>query len=434
MIFSRPASSDLSARLMQALTPVQGNLLRLVADEAARQRLPLYLVGGFVRDLLLGRLATDFDLVVEGDAIRLAHSLAQKHGGKVTAHTRFGTAQWFLPESLGVTRSSPLDLISARSETYKHPGALPTVRLGTLADDLCRRDFTVNTLALRLDGEHFGELRDDLGGLADLEKGLISVLHPRSFRDDPTRPYRAVRYEQRYGFQIAPETLALIPEASPLVENLSAERVRHEFDLILEEANAAEMLIRLNELGLLRPLQPLKLNGISVDRMENGFSRVSAMQSKSIPLPGEAGFLGWHFWLMDSSPAEIESIEKRMHFHANLFRSLLAASTLRTDAALLVRSRPSACVKRLDEFPLTAIYAVFLALPEGELRRKLYEYLETWRHIRPKTNGHTLKKLGLEPGPEFQNILSRLRDAWLDGQVKSEEEEQLLLDKLIIIR
>lgn len=203
---------NFSELIERSLAKDRLDLLHRLAEEAEARQMPLYIVGGSVRDLVLGRRLNDFDLTVEGDAIALARSLASKHGGGVTAHQKFGTAKWFLPETLK-TDHDTLDLISARSETYKHPAALPTVRLGSLADDLRRRDFTINALAVRLDGSHFGELRDDLNGLDDLQKGMIRVLHPRSFIDDPTRMYRAVRYEGRYGFKIVQDTLALIPQA-----------------------------------------------------------------------------------------------------------------------------------------------------------------------------------------------------------------------------
>src|SRR5688572_4641732 len=208
---------DFKSQFESALSTERMRLLHLVKDEATQRGLPLYIVGGAVRDLMFGRAVNDFDLTVEGDAIALARSLAQKHGGKVTAHTSFGTARWFLPNRLKSETSShdTLDIVSARSETYKHPAALPTVTLGRIEDDIRRRDFTINALAIRLDGSHFGELRDDLNGVDDLKKGIIRVLHPRSFIDDPTRMYRAVRYEKRYQFEIAKETLALVPEARP---------------------------------------------------------------------------------------------------------------------------------------------------------------------------------------------------------------------------
>lgn len=420
---SWPAESGARAkRLADALSPNSFSLLRMVAEEAARRGLPLYLVGGFVRDLLLGRPATDFDLVVEGDATALARALAARHGGDTILHNRFGTAQWFLPDTISPTGHSSLDLISARSETYKHPAALPTVRPGSLADDLRRRDFTINTLALRLDGEYFGELRDDLGGLDDLQKGLVRVLHPRSFEDDPTRLFRLVRYEIRYGFKVAPETLALLPESLPLIKKLSTERLRHELDLILEEDNAAAMLKQLAELKILAEVHPALTVDLSIRR------RVE--KAGQVP-PRERGAFGWMLWLIHLPRRALREIESRLHFHANLRDALFAASTLYSNRDSFIGKKPSQYVAVLDDFPLDSIRAVFLAAPRGEARRNLHNYMETWRHVKPKTTGHTLKKLGLEPGPRYQKILRLLRDAWLDGEVTSEEEEKYLLEKLV---
>ena len=415
--------------LDRSLSTQQLTLLRLVAEAAAARQMPLYLVGGLVRDLLLGRLATDFDLVVEGDAIILAKALAAQHGGRVTAHVRFGTAQWFLPDSDG----RALDFISTRSETYNHPGTLPTVKPGRLADDLARRDFSINTLAVRIDGEHWGELHDEMDGLNDLKHGLVRVLHPQSFQDDPTRLFRAVRYEQRYGFQIAPETLVLIPPARHLIASLSAERLRHELDLILGEEQTVAMLNRLAELDLLEPVDPaLAWNKTERERFLRGLSLALDGYSKAIPPSAGKSFLNWHFWLLDLATADIQSLERRLHFHAKLLVSLLAASALFADLPSLAGMvKPSQCVTRLEDLPLTAVYAVFLSIPDGQARQNLHNYLETWRHVKPKTNGHDLKKRGLLPGPRFQQILTRLRQAWLDGEVKTELQEMELLDMLI---
>jgi tRNA nucleotidyltransferase (CCA-adding enzyme) len=414
--------------LERSLSKQMLTLLRNVADTAGARQLPLYLVGGFVRDLMLGIPATDFDLVVEGDAIAFAKALAAQYGGRVTAHVRFGTAQWFHLDS----DRHALDFISTRSETYTHPGALPSVKFGRLRDDLARRDFTINTLALRLDGEHWGELHDELGGLNDLKSGLVRVLHPQSFLDDPTRLFRAVRYEQRYGFQIVPETLRLIPPARPLIGSLSAERIRHELDLILNEEKAAAMLKSLAELDLLQPVHPaLAWNDQKRVRFINGWQTALEGNIKAIPSSAGRDFLNWHFWLLDLPLNGIESLEQRLHFHAKLQGSLLAASALFADLFSLTKIKPSQCVARLEGMPLTAVYAVFLSVPEGEARQNLLKYLENWRYVKPKTNGHDLQKRGLPPGPRYQKVLSRLRQAWLDGEVGTEGEEITMLEKLL---
>ena len=223
----------------------------------------IYAVGGMPRDLILGLSPRDLDLVVEGDAVALANALAQAHGGVVIPHRQFGTATWSRGQAAVSTRSSDavpstgsLDLISARTEIYPHPGKLPQVRAATIADDLGRRDFTINAIAIRLDGQHYGQVLDPVGGIDDLRAKRIRALHKRSFVDDPTRMYRAVRYEQRLGFRISGETSALMREGGRWLGAVSGQRLRHELDLILEETRSATMVKRLSGLGLLHETHP----------------------------------------------------------------------------------------------------------------------------------------------------------------------------------
>lgn len=429
MSYNQNVARNLSDLLEQSLSSVQLDLIHRVADGASVFGFPLYIVGGFVRDLLRGRASTDFDLVVEGDAVTLARELVKKYDGKITVHEKFGTAkldirEWRI-ENSGAGEDHSLvsiDLTSSRSETYKHPAALPTVKMGKIADDLRRRDFTINALALRLDGPHFGELRDDLGGLDDLERGIVRVLHPRSFVDDPTRMYRAVRYEQRYGFKIADEDRVLIPEACPLVEKLSAQRLRHELDLILDEPKAASMLARLDELDLLESVHPALAK--DVRRKTKGFDLVLSLPHLS------RVHLRWMLWLMDLPVDQIKSLNRRLHFTTTLLRDLIASSKLLSDLSSFIDLKPSQCVERLDEIPLPAVYAVSLVAHEKP-KQKLEKYLAEWRHVKPHTTGHDLKKLGLEPGPRYKKILWKLRAAWLDGKISSVMEERKLLENLI---
>lgn len=411
---------NLADRIKSSLTAELFTLIRLVKTEAESLDLPLFIVGGSVRDLLLGRRLNDFDLTTEGNAIALARSLASKHGGGVTAHTKFGTAKWSLPDNLK-TDQDALDLISARSEIYKFPAALPTVKLGSIKDDLSRRDFTINALAIRLDGPHFGELRDDLNGMDDLQKGIIRVLHPRSFIDDPTRMYRTVRYKERYQFKIAEETLALIPEARLWIEKLSAQRIRHELDLILAEPNAVSMLARLDELDLLAPIHPALSN----------FNRSNLASLKPDDQALQDCQSRWILWLMHLTGQEIESVNARLHFTADLLKILRSASLLTSNQTAVVGLGPSQCVELLEGYSLRAIEIVYHVIPEKEIKSKISKYLFEWRHVKPRTTGHDLKKRGIPPGPRYTEILRRLRAAWLDGEVKSEEEELIMLDELI---
>ena len=413
--------NDFSNLLRKDVPPAQLELIHRIAVQASTLGYPAYIVGGFVRDLLLSHPGLDFDLVIEGDAISLAGTLASQYGGKTTLHEKFRTAKWFLEGQ------SSVDLISARSETYKHPGALPTVKSGSLRDDLLRRDFTLNTLAIRLDGNHFGELHDELGGLDDLRHGVIRVLHPHSFLDDPTRMYRAVRYEKRYDFKIVKETLALVPEARGLIRSLSAQRIRHELDLILDESQAAGMIAGLGKLDLLSPIHP----ALRFDRPTQVRIETAAHEATEVLSNLNLRELRWILWLMTLPAKEIASVNKRLHFTASLLKSLMASSKLLSDLPTLARLKPSQCVEKLGKVPLAAIGSVLIAAPPGVPKQMLENYLSSWRHIKPKTTGHDLRKLGLEPGPQYQSILRKLRGAWLDGMVKNASEEREMLIKIM---
>jgi tRNA nucleotidyltransferase (CCA-adding enzyme) len=435
-------AKNLSTRLEESLPQSQLDLIRRVAAQAAEQHMAVYIVGGFVRDLLLGFPSLDYDIVVEGDAIALAKALGKKYGGRVTSHKRFGTAKWFVRGSNFGKKAAPnsqlpipesLDLISARTEFYEHPTALPTVERGSIKLDLHRRDFTINTLALRLDGHHYGELHDYWGGLADIERGIVRVLHSLSFVDDPTRLLRAVRYEQRYGFEIESRTRQLMDEARPMLEKLSSERVRHELDRMLDEPNWFEMLTRLDTLGLLRAIHP------ELSPPAARFSPPADDELASYSIPGlyhpQGGLplqrtLNWLMWLFPVNPATIKTLSRRLRFPAALTKLLLAASTLHADLPALKNAKPSDWVNRLEDLPEFAIYALSLSV-KGKTKVALLDYLKKWRHVKPKTTGHDLKKLGLSPGPKYKNILRELRNAWLDGEIAKGEEETAMLERLV---
>jgi tRNA nucleotidyltransferase (CCA-adding enzyme) len=408
--------SDLM-RNPRLLPPEKRSLLSGIADRSAALGFPCYLVGGFVRDLLLGRPVNDLDIIVEGDAIKLGRALLKEFGGKLTPHAPFYTAIWQPPKL-----DDTIDLITARSETYEAPGALPTVTPSTIEDDLRRRDFTLNAMAVRVDGEHLGEVLDPLNGQRDLERGIIRILHPRSFIDDPTRILRAIRYEGRYGFQIEPGTLNLInAEALSVLSTLSGERLRHELDLILAEENTASMLARADALGVLKAIHP------SLPRFDsNRANRLDEISNPALNISYDRETLGYLLWLLDVPAEDLAALSRRLDFTSELSEVILGAARLKAQLPLFVNSKPSACTFALEKFPPLSVYAVHLVTRE----RTLMEYLSTWRHIKPHTNGDTLLALGLPPGPQYKEILTHLRAAWLDGEVRSAAEEKKLLEGL----
>ena len=396
------------------------DLLSSIAAQAASLNMPCYLVGGFVRDLLLNKPVNDLDIVVEGDAIKLGKALIQKHGGKLTPHTKFRTAIWDIPLTFNVQRST-LDLITARKESYDHPGALPTVTPATIEDDLRRRDFSINAMAIRMDGDHFGELLDPLNGQADLDQGIVRALHSRSFVEDPTRILRAIRYEGRYSFTLEPETRKLInPESFACLSSLSGERLRHEIDLIFEEGNAGKIIIRVDNLKVLNVIHPAlpSFNLIYANFLD---------MDQNLDFPRSRITMGYMLWLKDLPEDEILSIAKRLDFTSELTHSIRAVSQLKKKLPDLMNSKPSVWTFALEKFPPDSVYTVYLVTRENAL----LEYLSIWRYVKPHTTGDDLKARGLQPGPRFGEILSHLRAAWLDGVVGSREQENELLNTIL---
>ncbi|MHC1740734.1 MAG: CBS domain-containing protein [Anaerolineaceae bacterium] len=438
--------ADLLQKIMPAL---RLTLIKKVAEQATLEKSPVYIVGGFVRDLILNRPSIDFDIVVEGDAIQLANKLVHRYGGRVISHNRFGTAKWLIKEikpllaaALGFSSDQAgqlpdsLDLISARTEFYDHPTALPTVERSSIKLDLHRRDFTINTMALRLDGRHFGELYDYWDGLVDLQKKQVKVLHSLSFVDDPTRLLRAARFEQRFHFAIETRTLQLMNEARPLIKQVSGDRLRHEFNLVFNEENPLPILDRLEELGMFSAIHS------GLHWQETQKEALHAALFEPIPvswkLPAFIDHislnqaLAYLVWLIPAGKESACEIGTRLHLNNVILNALQNGCQIWSDQESLQSLTPSMFFDAVENCPVIAGYALYLLLTPGVFKDKLAQVYTRWQYLVPETGGNKLKEIGLLPGPRYTEIIHRLRSAWIDGEVSTSEQEKALLAKLIL--
>lgn len=405
---------------------------------AAERGWDLFLVGGAVRDLLLSRPSLDLDLTVVGDAIALARIVAQ--GRKVLSHSRFGTAK------LKGTGWS-LDLATARKENYPHPGALPRVVPGTLSDDLLRRDFTINAIAVSLAPATWGLVIDPFDGLGDLARGELRVLHPRSFSDDATRILRGIRYEQRFSFRLERETEAWLLRDREMLNTISGDRLRHELERSLAEAYPERVLRRMGELELLPRLGlPLPGNGELAERFAAARESQpappprteSALRTDGVRPGGQAGSTLLYLCLLvyPLTQEQLEIFLKRLNFPRTV--ALALRDTLRVKESL--RSfpltemlglfpqllRPSHIVRLLEGLAPTAIAAgSFYARPQASQALRLF--LTRLRYIKPVCRGSDLVAWGVPTGPALGEMLQRLRDARLDDEVSSKSEEEDLV-------
>ena len=398
------AASLRAAFLARVDDAARGAIERLTAAAAGTR---LYVAGGAVRDLLLGRPLQDIDLSVEGNAPALARIAFPS--GPVKAYARFGTAM----VRGGRAR---IDLVTARRETYVRPGALPHTEPGSIDDDLRRRDFPIDAMALSLTGEP--AFLDPCGGRADLERRVVRVLHDRSFIDDPTRIFRAFRYATRLAFDVEPHTRALIDDALGYIAAVSGERLRRELELALGEAMASGVLRALDDAGALRALHPALVwpthPDAALERAQDAETRLAT---------------GFALLALNASPGEAEEVVVRLRLRRAEATAVRGVVTLRASAHLLQRPqvKPSGVVVLLDGVPRASV-AAFAATTEDPIAGPLaLRYLDEWAHVQPVLNGDDLIAMGVPEGPQVRRGLQLVRAARLDGTALDEADERILV-------
>jgi len=403
---------NLSSEIEKQLPAELVDFMRLAGEVAHRQGQSLYLVGGVVRDLLLGKPTFDLDLAVEGDAINLAQQLVQIKQGKMVTHPRFNTAkmQW---------GKWSVDLATARSETYVRPGALPRVKPSSIENDLSRRDFTINAMAICLNPDYYGELLDLHGGINDLERKLIRILHEKSFIDDATRIWRGLRYEQRLDFQLEPTTLKLLERGIPMLDTINGDRIRYELECILSEEFPEKVLRRAEELKVLSKLHPaLKGNGWLAEKFEQ------ARQLSSPDLPPVGLYLALLIYHLDRE--ELEELISYLKLTKLLFQTLRDTISVKSQLKPLAdpELNPSRIYRLLHGYSPLAITANSLATDSPIARQHIRLFLSKLRYVKPALNGNDLKQMGIVHGPQIKEILNQLHEAKLDGKVTSKKGEE----------
>lgn len=383
-----------------------------------------YAVGGFVRDLLLRRSNLDIDIVVEGDGIEFARTYAREHGIRCRFHKKFNTAVLIFPDDRRV------DVASARFEYYQYPAALPIVEFSSLKMDLYRRDFTINTLALALNPGEFGQLIDFFGGQRDLKDKTIRVLHNLSLVEDPTRILRAIRFEQRFGFKIGKQTVALIRNAvrMGLLQKLGGRRLLHEIQLIMVEDDPLPPLRRMNEFAV---WPVLSANILFDQKLEDLFVRLREVISwHRLSFLDEPLERWWVYVLglfSGLAAADVEDACGRLQFTAGQRERI--AWAYRTVSGLLwgffpaAEHKPSAIFRALQPFKPEELVFMMAKAQDETPRRAVSHYFHRYRHVSTELKGRDLKEMGVQPGPIYRVILDELLDARLNGEVKDRQEE-----------
>jgi tRNA nucleotidyltransferase (CCA-adding enzyme) len=396
-------------------------ILESLSLQASRMDVRIYLVGGVVRDLMLGEEISDLDIVVESDAIAFAHKFADIHKKEFKKHHTFGTATVFFD-------NHHIDFVTARSETYSSFGALPKVKPALLREDLLRRDFTINAMAISLNRSDYGKLVDYYGGEEDLKNGLIRVLHNDSFMDDPTRMLRAIRFEQRFLFKLEKRTLTLVKEAigKNAFSLVNPHRLREEFFLILKEKTPSRYIKRLHELKI------LPLIGINIKLDKNDFRIFTeierAINSYKSRFKSHRALEEWLIYLMailykikrsDAAKfLDIFGLRK-----GEKIRVLSLYDNIDKVRLLDRKVLPHVIYKTLNPLSFESIIFFYAYCKKTRIRKNIEIFLDKLIGIRLRLKGEDLRRLGFKPPTLYGKLFEKLLYAKIDKGFKTLEEE-----------
>jgi len=400
------------------------DMLKTIGEVASEMGCNAYVVGGFVRDLFLYRTNEDIDIVLEGDGIAFAKKYAEIAGARIHFYEKFGTAVIIFPDGFKI------DVASARLEYYQFPAALPTVEMSSLKLDLFRRDFTINTLAIQLNPDKFGTSIDFFAAQKDIKEKVIRVLHNLSFVEDPTRVFRAIRFEQRFGFSIGKLTSGLIDNAVKMnfFKRLSGRRMFSELRHILEEENPTPALIKLSDYDLLKEIHP----SINLDK-----DLVSLLKSLKQVLDWhdllflEESYMKWSVYFLAligrCDKKTSEKICQRFELSPR-YRKFFCVDRFEADQCLFWLERNlsfsnSTLYERLSKLSTELILYMMAATRQEDVKRSISQFFTQLRHIKTSVKGKDLMKMGLEPGPVYKEILQAVLDAKLNGLVKTRSDE-----------
>ncbi len=428
----RITQNDLLRRLPQERL----SLLRELGNLADEGGVALYLVGGVVRDLLLKRENWDLDLTVEGDGIAFARLVADRYGAGLAVFERFATARLELPDGL------KLDIATTRRESYAQPAVLPTVQPASIEEDLYRRDFTINAIAMQLNSGQFGRLLDVYRGQRDLRARTIRVLHVGSFQDDPTRIFRAIRFEQRFGFRLERPTARLLAQAAStnLIQQLSGARLQNEILLLFAEHDPVRAIARLRQLKLLRFLHRCLCYTTKVKRVVTAVPKAFSWWARRFP---DSVIDRPIVYLMalssESSSVVVAAMIRRLVLSREQAKNVSVGGR-RVDRALKRLTnkgtvRPSQGYRLLEDFSNEALVLLLAKQVSAQhgvrlslLKRHLVAYVKK-KAIKTALTGRDLQAMGLKPGPQYKTILGKLLDARIDGMITTEADERAFVRK-----
>ncbi len=422
---------NIANALMERLPRDLYDMLKTAGDLADEHGFNIFLVGGCVRDILRGEENLDIDIVVEGDGIAFAKELGRKVNAKVKTHHRFGTAQV-------IKDSIKIDVATSRTEYYESPAALPKVETSSIKKDLYRRDFTINSLAIKINKMNFGLLIDFFGGQRDLKDKVIRVLHNLSFVEDPTRAFRAVRFSERFGFKLTKHTENLIKTAlrMNIFEKLSGTRIYDEIKLAFNEADPIKVIKKLGSYDLLKVIHPkLRFSPKMEMLLQSIHDTISWFELLYLEEPYNKPMLYIMALLHSLNQTERGVALNRLSVMPKLKEEILKG--IRSSDLILSKIRaddPVNIYRLLTGHDIEIILFCMAVTDDNEKKKAISHFLLELRNIKPSLTGEDLKMFGIPPGPVYSEIMRKILNEKLRKRLKNREEEIEFVNKTCLFK
>jgi tRNA nucleotidyltransferase (CCA-adding enzyme) len=435
---------NLKARMKRILPGPLIGMIKLISALSREKGYPSFLVGGCVRDIILGSKTQDIDIVLEGNAIEFGAFLAERLKGTLVAHKKFGTAAVYVDWPRGVKRPPlaanklKIDLATARKERYERPAALPTVEFSTLKDDLSRRDFSVNAMAISLNVNTFGQLIDFFNGFVDLREKRVRILHERSFIDDPTRIFRAVRFEQRFGFRIDPFTERLIAGAvkEKMFKRTENQRIREELILVLREKKALSALKRMDELHELKFIHKKIRMTAGMEASIKACYEAYLWYNKRYPRrrPVDLYIMYLMTLIERLTVSDLALLSEKFVFtrsdRIRLFSYKAGARNVSKTVSRPGHMKPSEVYVLLEPLSYEEIL-VIMTKAHDRGKKRIRNFMKELNGTKIKLKGDDLRAMGMKEGPGYKAVLSEVLRAKLDGIVRTKNDEMALARRII---
>ncbi len=410
-------ASDL-VDLKKCLSSNEYQFIRRIGGYADEFGINVYLVGGFVRDLFLGKKDIDTDITVEGDGVKFTEFLAKKLNAPFKCFEKFRTGKIFLKNKLNI------DITSARSEYYEYPASLPLINFSEIQKDLYRRDFTINAMAIQINKKNFGKFIDFFNGYNDLKHKIIRILHDNSFIDDPTRILRAIRFEQRFGFKIEKNTLNLLRKTinNNLFEKLPGERLRDEILLVLKEKNVYKILKKGKTLGIWDVIyKGLKFN----NEILNIFKNLYIYSKKNVfnNIDMDCVFMMIFFSSLNTRQTYdiMERLKLKNEWKNKIYNVKKYEKNILKQIKKIKRDKKKIFVL-LNIFKREELF--YFTLVHGKIVYDVIEkQLKIYNNIKLQITGDDLKKFGIKEGPVYSKILLEILLEKIDGKIKTKKQE-----------